>query len=137
MAEFLTNNILLVGLMVVSGGMLLWPLFSGAAAGARQIGTLEATRLINTGEALVLDIRESGEFAAGRIPKSKNFPFTDLAKRIGELDRFKAKPVVLTCASGTRSSGAARLLKGAGFTDLYLLKGGLNAWRDASLPVEK
>jgi rhodanese-related sulfurtransferase len=135
--EFLSQNILLVVLIIVSGGMLVWPLFNGAVTGAKQIGTLEATRLMNTGDAVFVDVREASEFASGRIPKSKNFPFTDLAKRIAELDKFKAKPVVVTCASGSRSSGAIRLFKNAGFAEIYLLKGGLAAWREASLPVEK
>lgn len=116
---------------------MLWPLFSGIAAGAKQIGTLEVTRLMNTGEAVIVDVREAAEFSAGRIPKSKNFPMVDLSKRLSELDKFKSRPIVVTCASGSRSTGAVRLLKGAGFSDLYLLKGGLSAWREASLPVEK
>lgn len=135
--EFLSQNILLVALIIVSGGMLLWPLFNSAVAGAQQVSTLEATRLINAGDALILDVREASEFASGRIPKSRNVPFSDLAKRVGDLEKFKSKPVVVTCASGSRSSGAVRLLKNAGFSNLYLLKGGMAAWRDASLPVEK
>jgi rhodanese-related sulfurtransferase len=135
--EFLSQHILLVALIAVSGGMLVWPLFNGAAAGAKQIGTLEATRLINGGDAVIVDVRESSEFASGRIPKSKNFPFADLSKRLSELDKFKSRPVVVTCASGSRSAGAIRMLKAAGFGDLYLLRGGLAAWREASLPVEK
>lgn len=137
MIEFLTQNILLVVLIIVSGGMLIWPLFNSAVAGAKQIGTLEATRLINGGDAVIVDVREAAEFASGRIPKSKNFPFSELTKRIGDLDKFKSKPVVVTCASGSRSTGAIRLLKNAGFSELYLLKGGMAAWREASLPVEK
>lgn len=137
MIEFLTQNILLVVLIIVSGGMLIWPLFNSAVAGAKQIGTLEATRLINSGDAVIVDVREAAEFAAGRIPKSKNFPFSELAKRMGDLEKFKSKPVVVTCASGSRSAGAVRALKNAGFTELYLLKGGIAAWREASLPVEK
>lgn len=137
MIEFLTQNILLVVLIIVSGGMLIWPLFNSAVAGAKQIGTLEATRLMNSGDAVVVDVRDAAEFAGGRIPKSKNIPFSDLAKRIADLEKFKTKPVVVTCASGSRSTGAVRLLKNAGFSNLYLLKGGLAAWREASLPVEK
>jgi rhodanese-related sulfurtransferase len=128
-AEFLQNpfHLILIGLM----------LSSGTIAGAKAIGTLEATRLMNTAEAAVIDVREANEFAGGRIPKSKNFPLSDLAKRIGELDRFKSKPVVITCASGTRSGSAIRQLKKAGFTEIYALKGGLSAWREAGLPTEK
>lgn len=139
MAEFLQSpyHLILIGLMLSSGTMLLWPMLSGSIAGAKAIGTLEATRLMNSAEAAVIDVREANEFAAGRIPKSKNFPLSDFAKRIGELDRFKSRPVVITCAAGTRAGAAIRQMKGAGFTDIYALKGGLNAWREAGLPVEK
>lgn len=139
MAEFLQSpyHLILIGLMLSSGTMLLWPMLSGSIAGAKAIGTLEATRLLNSGDAAIIDVREASEFAGGRIPKSKNFPLSDLGKRIGELDRFKGKPLVVTCATGTRSGSAIRQLKAAGFTEIYALKGGMGAWREASLPVEK
>lgn len=139
MAEFLQSpyHLILIGLMLSSGTMLLWPMLSGSIAGAKAIGTLEATRLMNSGDAAIIDVREANEFAAGRIPKSKNFPLSDLGKRIGELERFKGKPLVVTCATGTRSGTAIRQLKSAGFTEIYALKGGMGAWREASLPVEK
>ena len=138
-AEFLQSpyHLILIGLMLSSGTMLLWPMLSGSIAGAKAIGTLEATRLMNSGDAAIIDVREANEFAAGRIPKSKNFPLSDLGKRIGELERFKGKPLVVTCATGTRSGTAIRQLKSAGFTEIYALKGGMGAWREASLPVEK
>jgi rhodanese-related sulfurtransferase len=137
LTQFLWDNILLVGLMFASGIMLVWPGISGLLSGARQIGTLEATRLMNKGNAIVLDVSELGEFAAGRIPKSKNVPLAELARRLDEISKFKDKPVIVTCASGPRAGGALRILKGAGFSDTYSLKGGLSAWREASLPVEK
>lgn len=117
--------------------MLIYPLVGNLLSGARQIGTLEATRIINTGNALVLDVRDPSEFAAGRIPKSKNVPLSELAKRFDELVRFKDKPVIVTCATGSRTSNALRQLKGAGFSDVYALKGGITSWREATLPVEK
>ncbi len=137
MVQFLWENILLVGLMVASAIMLVWPSIAGLLSGARQIGTLEATRLMNQSNAVVLDVREPGEFASGRIPRSKNMPMGELSKRLDELGKFKDRPVIVACASGNRSGGALRVLKGAGFSQLYALKGGLGAWREASLPVEK
>jgi rhodanese-related sulfurtransferase len=137
LAQFLWDNILLVGLMVASAVMLIWPSIAGLLSGARQIGTLEATRLMNQSNAVVLDVREPGEFASGRIPRSKNMPMGELSKRLDELGKFKDRPVIVACASGNRSGGALRVLKGAGFSQLYALKGGLGAWREASLPVEK
>lgn len=137
LAQFLWDNILLVGLLLVSGGMLIWPLIGSLVSGARQLGTLEATRIMNTGNALVLDVREPSEFASGRIPKSKNVPLAELAKRSDEIARFKEKPVIVACATGSRTTSALKVLKGAGFSDLYALKGGIASWREATLPIEK
>jgi len=137
MTEFLSQNIMLVGLVVASGIMLLWPTIAKSIGGSSDIGTLEATRLMNSGEALVLDIRDNGEFNGGRIPKSKNIPLADLDKRIDDLARFKDKPVIITCRTNTRAGAAARLLKAKGFSNVRQLDGGFTAWQRASLPVEK
>ncbi len=136
MAEFISQNWMLVALFVVSGTLLFWP---GLAkfSGAKEVGTLEATRLMNSGNALVLDVRANGEFSGGRIPKSKNIPLAEIDKRIDEIDKFKDKPVIVACATSSRSGSAVRLLKQRGFTDVYLLAGGFSAWQQASLPVEK
>ena len=137
MYEFISQNIMLVLLFLVSGAMLVWPAIAKMMGGSREIGTLEATRLMNTGHALVLDIRDTGEFSGGRIPKSKNIPLAEIDKRLDEISRFKDKPVIVTCRTTTRSGSAARLLKQRGFADVYQLAGGFGAWQQASLPVEK
>lgn len=92
---------------------------------------------MNTGNALVLDVRANGEFSGGRIPKSKNIPLAEIDKRLDEIDRFKDKPVIATCGTGSRAGAAVKLLKQRGFSDVYLLAGGFAAWQQASLPVEK
>ena len=137
MYEFIAQNIMLVLLFVVSGAMLVWPTIAKMMGGSREIGTLEATRLMNTGNALVLDIRDTGEFNGGRIPKSKNIPLAEIDKRLDEISRFKDKPVIVTCRTNHRAGSAARLLKQRGFVDVYQLAGGFGAWQQASLPVEK
>lgn len=137
MADFISQNIMLVALFVISGTMVLWPTIANMAGGTRDIGTLETTRLMNGGNALVLDIRDTGEFSGGRIPKSKNIPLAEIDKRIDEISRFKDKPVIITCRTNNRAASAAKLLKQRGFTDVYQLAGGFGAWQQASLPVEK
>jgi rhodanese-related sulfurtransferase len=92
---------------------------------------------MNSGDALVLDIRDSGEFNGGRIPKSKNIPLNELDKRIDDLARFKEKPVIVTCRANGRAGAAVRMLKTKGFTNVRQLEGGFNAWQQASLPVER
>ncbi len=137
MGQFLLENIALVALFLASGALLVWPEMSGLLGGATSVGTLEATRLINQGGTLVLDVREPAEFAAGHLPKARHIPLRELQGRLAELAKFKDKPVIVTCRSGARSGSACRLLKKAGFTQVLNLKGGVPAWADANLPVEK
>ena len=132
------NNLALVALFLASGTMLVWPELSKVIGmGGQDIGTLDATRLMNQGGVLVLDIRDEKEFAAGHLPKARHIPVRELAGRIAEIAKFKAKPVLVTCKSGTRTAAACRLLKESGFTTVYTLRGGLTAWQQASLPLEK
>lgn len=138
MVEFISQNLALVALFVASGVMLAWPELSKLmGVGGAEIGTLEATRLMNQAGTLVLDVRDEKEFAAGHLPRARHIPVRDLAKRVEEISKYKSKPVIVTDKSGTRAGAACRLLKHSGFTSVYQLKGGLNAWQQASLPVEK
>jgi rhodanese-related sulfurtransferase len=122
---------------VVSGLVLIGPEVMRLAGASNEIGTLEATRLLNQGTTLVLDVREPAEFSAGHLPKARNIPLKDLGSRLDEIGKYKERPVLVTCRSGPRSGSASRLLKRAGFGAVYQLKGGLVAWQQASLPVEK
>lgn len=135
--QFVQNNIWLILIAIVSGGMLLWPTVRRAVHGGGEVGTLEATQLINRRDALVLDVREQGEYAAGHLPNAKHIPLSQLASRLKELDKFKERPIVITCASGSRSGSAQSLLKKNGFKEAVNLKGGIAAWQQASLPLEK
>jgi rhodanese-related sulfurtransferase len=136
--EFISNNIMLVALFVTSGVMLVWPELSRLiGVGGPEIGTLEATRLMNQGATLVLDVRDEKDFAAGHLPKARHMPLRELSKRVDEIAKFKGKAVIVTDRNPTRAAAACRLLKGAGFTSVYQLKGGVQAWQQASLPVEK
>ncbi len=132
------NNLALVALFVASGAMLVWPELSKlAGAGSQELGTLEVTRLMNQGNMLLLDVREAEEFAAGHLPRARHLPTADIAARAGEFAKYKSRPVVVTCKSGMRAGAACKALKAAGFTQVFKLKGGLAAWQQAGLPVEK
>ena len=138
MGEFVMNNLALVALFVVSGVMLLWPEISKlVGGGGNELGTLDATRLMNQGPSLILDVRDEKEFAVGHLPRARNIPLKDLAGRVAEIAKFKDKPVIVTCRSGARSGAACRLLQKSGFSNVHHLKGGITAWQQASLPVEK
>jgi rhodanese-related sulfurtransferase len=139
MGEFLMNNLALVGLFLASGLMLVWPEIAKLAGGggSGEVGTLDATRLMNLPGSLVLDVRDDKDFAAGHLPRARHIPARDLEGRLGEISKFKEKPVIVTDRAGPRSGAAARLLKKSGFSNVQQLKGGIGAWQQASLPVEK
>lgn len=134
--QFLQDNWMLVALAVVSGVMLLWSFVGAKLSGIEQADTLKATRLFND-DALVLDVREDKEYAAGHIPRAKHIPLGQLAGRIQEIASHKDKPVLVTCRSGNRSAHACRILKKAGFTKVFNQAGGIIAWERANLPVTK
>ncbi len=133
--EFINQNIMLVALVVVSGLSLLWPLFARPSGNSVSPG--EATQLINREDAHIVDVREAGEFAGGHLPDAVNIPAGQLAERMGELDKFKGKPLIVCCASGMRSNKACGELKKQGFDRLYNLAGGVDAWVGAGYPIKK
>lgn len=135
--QFVVNNIMLIAVAAISGAMLMWPGLSRRIAGVRNVGSLEATQLINRHNAVVLDVREDKEYAEGHISGSRHIPLGQLRGRIQELEKYKSRPVVVICRSGARSAGACGVLRKSGFEQVYNLSGGLNAWKEANMPVEK
>jgi rhodanese-related sulfurtransferase len=134
--KFITENIFLIAIAFVSGAMLVWPLVRRGTGGP-SVGTLEATMLINQKDAIVIDVREPGEFAQTHILNARNVPLGELAARLKDLERFKEKPVIVSCATGNRSGSAAAILRKHGFANVVNLAGGIAAWQQAGLPTEK
>lgn len=134
--DFIQNNILLIAVAVVSGAMLLWPMLRRNSGGS-SVNTLQATQLINREDALVLDVREAIEYVAGHVPGAKNVPLGQLETRVAEIQKYKAKPVIVVCASGSRASGAIAILNKLNFANVHKLSGGFPTWQQAGLPVEK
>ncbi len=135
--KFLLGNIWLVLAAIGSGAILVWPLINRRLSGVPEIGALQAVQLLNRKDAVMIDVREPAEFNAGHAPNAKNIPFAQLDKRIGELEKFKNRPAVIVCQTGSRSHTATTTLKKAGFSEVVVLAGGMGAWQSANMPVEK
>jgi rhodanese-related sulfurtransferase len=130
-------NMILLGVVLASGGMLLWPLVSRPFRRTSEVGTFEAVQLINRRDAVVLDVRETGDFAAGHIANARHVPEAQLNERIGELEKFKARPIIVSCRTGTRAPAVAGALRKRGFVEAVALRGGIAAWQQASMPLKK
>jgi rhodanese-related sulfurtransferase len=130
--NFVTENIFLIAVAVLSGAMLLWPVVNRGMAGA-TLGTLQATRMMNDQGAVVVDVRPVAEFAAGHLPNARNIPVEDVAKRAAELPG--GKPLIVVCGSGNRAGKAAAALRAAGRADVFCLEGGIAGWQQAGLPL--
>ena len=100
-----------------------------------EIDVAAAAAQIQDKQIKVLDVREPAEFATGVIQGAVLIPLGQVEKRIGELDGLKDRPMLVVCGSGGRSAQAIRVLSKYGFTKLTNIKGGMNAWRKANLPV--
>lgn len=134
---FVQENWLLILVAIVSGAMLVWPLVQRQFSPMKGLGTSEVTRLINSRDAIPLDVREPKEFEAGRLPNALHVPLSQLGSRSAELAKHAGKPVIAYCETGVRSRTAGAALAKAGLTEVYHLNGGFRAWRDAGLPVER
>jgi rhodanese-related sulfurtransferase len=134
--DFVRNNLLLFAVAIASGAMLLWPLVRRTAGGP-WVSPAQATHLINREDALVLDVREANEFATGHVLGAKNLPLARLRASGAELPKKKERPIIVYCDGGERAGKAAAALKKQGFTRVTNLSGGINAWQQAGLPLEK
>ena len=100
-----------------------------------DIDVAAAAQLIQEKKVRVLDVREQSEYAAGHIAGSTLIPLGQVNSRVEELTAHKDQPMLVVCGSGGRSAKAIEILSKHGFSQLRNIKGGMNSWRKANLPV--
>ncbi len=133
--KFLIDNWMLISVALASGTLLAWPVLRGGLGGG--VSPAAAVLLINREKAVVIDVSEPDDYAAGHVGGARSVPLAQLQARLPEVARNKATPLILVCESGTRARGAQAIARKLGYEQAQVLAGGLRAWREASLPVEK
>jgi len=133
--NFLIQNWYLILAALVSGGLLLWPVLVSGSQGA-AVTTAAAVQLINREKGVLIDVSEPEEFAKGHAVGARNIPLGQLEGH-KSLPTNKALPLVVVCPTGARAGRAAGMLRKLGYEKAQVLAGGLKAWREANLPVEK
>jgi rhodanese-related sulfurtransferase len=132
--EFAGNHLLLVSALMISFFVLIFTELQRKAHGITNLEPQDAVKLINA-DAVVIDLRSAEAYAHGHIVNSKNIPHDELDDGMKKLERFKSKPIVTVCDSGTLSSKLVGRMRKAGMENVYGLRGGINAWTQASLPL--
>lgn len=133
--KFIVDNWYLFVMAIGSGSMLLVPLLRGGGPGG--LAPASAVQLVNREKGVLIDICGADEYAAGHAVGARNVPLADLETRLPAVVKNKALPVILLCASGGRAQRAAGMARKLGYSNVQVLAGGLKAWREANLPVEK
>ncbi|WP_280189901.1 rhodanese-like domain-containing protein [Delftia sp. PS-11] len=133
--KFIIDNWYLILIALASGVMLVLPMLRGAGAGT--LTAAEAVQLINRQKAVVIDVCEPDEYAAGHANGAKNLPLGQFEEKLPATVKNKALPLVLICAKGGRAARAEAIARKLGYEKAQALAGGLKAWRDAGMPVEK
>ena len=133
--SFVLDNWYLFVTALVSGALLLWPTLAGGLGGGK-VSAADAVRLINREKAVLIDVSDPAEYAAGHAVGARSVPLAGL-ETSRDLPKNKSLPLVVVCPTGTRAQRAVVLLKKLGFENTTALAGGLAAWRAANLPTEK
>jgi rhodanese-related sulfurtransferase len=134
--EFAGNHLGLVVALVVILTLLVQNLIGGGG-GKDAVDPARATDLINHEDAVVVDVRPMADFNQGHIIGAINIPSNGFANQLKQLERHKAKPIIVSCRSGAQSAQACATLRKAGFEKVHNLRGGILAWQNANLPVTR
>lgn len=132
--EFAGNNTLLVVMLMISFFVLIFSELRRKASGMVAVEPVAAVQLINN-DGVVLDLRSNEAYSRGHIVNAKNFPYDEFEAHKSKIERLKNKPIVAVCDAGMTSTRAVTALRNSGFESIYGLKGGMNAWSQAGLPV--
>jgi rhodanese-related sulfurtransferase len=136
--KFLIENWILFAVAFGSGAMLLWPAIRGGSlGGGGSLNANGAVLLMNREKAVVVDVSDAAEFATGHIVGSKNLPAAELEAKLEATVKNKALPLILVCPTGARAARQVAAAKKLGYGNVQAIAGGLKAWREAGLPLEK
>lgn len=132
--EFAMNHWILVAAFLLVSGVLVFTLLQGDKG---SVDPLAAIDLINHEDAVLVDVRPAADFHKGHVINAVNIPINGFANQIKSLNKYKSRPIIVGCRSGSQSQTARNQLLKAGFERVYNLRGGMLAWQNANLPMSR
>lgn len=133
--EFIGNHLLLSAAVLVVLVLLIGNELLRLIRGEKRLSPSDAVRIINAPDAIVLDVRSASDFKKGHILNARHVPLTKIDEVGQQLSKQKSSPVLCYCALGSSAPQACEKLRKMGFEEVYSMRGGLNAWQNANLPV--
>ncbi len=135
--EFILNHYWLSIAFAVVTFLLIQEFFDTTFKKFTGISPLLAVAKMNDSETVVIDVREPHEFIHNHIEQAINTPLSKLSDHLGKLESHKKDAILIACQSGTRSAAAAKILAKAGFEQVFVITGGMQAWEnDYKLPIK-
>ncbi|HFD12502.1 MAG TPA: rhodanese-like domain-containing protein [Crenotrichaceae bacterium] len=134
-SEFLFNHWIIASALVLVSALLIQDTWESITRKFKRVSTAGAVDLINNHDPAILDVREPFEHAKGHIQDAINIPAAKLSKRMNEIEKYKTKPLLVVCQTGTRSVTACKNLYKQGYENVIHLTGGIQAWEDHKLPL--
>jgi rhodanese-related sulfurtransferase len=135
--QFVINNWYLFLALVVVLALLAAGPVTELIHRVQKVSPAEAVQLINRQDGVVVDVRDPNDFRAGHITNALNVPFSEFKDRMRELEKYKQRPLIVTCRGGERAVKGAVMLRQRGFANVRVLAGGMAAWERSQLPLQK
>ena len=135
--EFILNHYVLSLAMAVVSYLLIQEFFDTAFKKFKHISPLLAVAKMNDSDTIVVDVREPDEFVKSHVENAISIPLGSLPDQLSKLEAHKNKPILIACQTGTRSASAGKILTKAGFEQVFVITGGMQAWEnDYKLPIK-
>lgn len=135
--EFFANNLFLCVAFIIVLMLTVRAEFLHQSGKMNELSPMQATRLMNNENAVIIDVSEAADFKNGHIKNAINVPIKELKNKLSDLQKYSDKAVLMICKSGNQSNRACKVLKQSKFSNVHNISGGLHNWMESNLPVVK
>ncbi|MDC9728322.1 MAG: rhodanese-like domain-containing protein [Methyloprofundus sp.] len=133
--EFATNHWMLATAFVAVIYFLIQDIIETSLRKYNTISPMLTVAKLNSGNPIIIDVRDAGEFKKGHLADAIHIPLTSLDSSLKKIELYKKDEVIIVCQTGMRSTSACDKLTKQGFENLYSMTGGMQSWEENKLPV--
>ena len=133
--EFASNHWMLVTAFFAVSFFLIQDIIESSTRKYQTISPMLTVAKLNSGNPIIIDVREANEFKKGHISDAIHIPLSSIEKQLKKIELYKKDDVIVVCHTGTRSASACSTLTKLGFENVFLMTGGMQSWEENKLPV--